>query len=337
MKRGSGLPSLVMRGLGRIYAGEKNRGAAIITGAMVAANLNVIILPLIAPANSNGPSGVAANVAVWRSHCWGARLFPSFPMPVSRRTRDISGRIKEDPNPPGHRYGAIGKAADFWARAALGDTFEQWRKAGGDKKQPWRGGKVYYTPLIHAPDNRRIADDPIKIGNSTEERFGFLDDIDVDDAKLILAVHGHQIDEAKRIAGNICINRAQALFEDRRAHVQKSQNRLSINCRRIVQQERSPGLSPFGWSLRRRDVGSFGLFSWFVGRLRQKQVGNILQSSGKPLFRSPVLLEGGLYHFHSLQVQVIETKRGSAKMGSNQRLFASNSIMESRDLGSTFH
>jgi hypothetical protein len=66
-------------------------------------------------------------------------------------------------------------------------------------------------------------------------------------------------------------------------------------------------------------------------------VGNIFQSSGKPLFRSPVLLEGGLYHFHSLQVQVIETKRGSAKMGSNQRLFASNSIMESRDLGSTFH
>ena len=44
-----------------------------------------------------------------------------------------------------------------------------------------------------------------------------LDDIDVYDAKLIQAIHRHQIDEAKRIAGNICINRAQALFEDSRA------------------------------------------------------------------------------------------------------------------------
>ena len=147
----------------------------------------------------------------------------------------ISGALKEDSQPSRHCYGAIGKAADLWARAALGDTFEQWRKTRGDKKQPWLSGKVNYTPLIHAPDNRRIADDPIKIGNSTEERVVFLDDIDVDNAKLILVIYGHQIDEAERIAGNVCINRAQALFEDSRAPVQKSQNQLSADSWRIVQ------------------------------------------------------------------------------------------------------
>jgi hypothetical protein len=189
-----------------------------------------------------------------------------FPAECCRR--NLSGVLKEDPNPPWHCHSAICKAVDFWARAALGDTFEQWRKTRGDKKQPWLGGKVYYTPLVHAPDNRRIADDPIKIGNSTEERFVFLGDIDVNNAKLILAIHGHQIDEAKQIAGNVCINRAQALFEDSRAPVQKSQNQLATNSRRIVQQKRSPGLSPFGWSLRRPNVGSFRFFSWSVGRLR---------------------------------------------------------------------
>jgi len=224
--------------------------------------------------------------------------------------------LKEDPNPSRHGYGAVCKAADFWAGAALGDTFKQWRKTRGDKKQPWWGGKVYHTPLIHAPDNRRIAGDPIKICNSTEERFVFLVDIDVYDAKLILAIHGHQIDGAKRIAGYGFINRAQAFFEDSRAPVQKSQNQLSTDSRSIVQQKGSPGLTAFGWSLSRRNVGSFRFFSWSVARLRQKHVRNIFQSSSEPLFGSPVLLEGGLCHFLSLQVQVIETRRSSAKIGS---------------------
>ena len=62
----AGFLSLVVPGLGQIYAREKNRGAAILVGAIIVANLNVIILPLIALANLNGPSGVAANIAVWR-------------------------------------------------------------------------------------------------------------------------------------------------------------------------------------------------------------------------------------------------------------------------------
>ena len=99
--------------------------------------------------------------------------------------------LKEDPDPTKHCDGAICRAADFWARAALGDTSEQWRKTRGDKKQPWLGGKVYYTPLIHAPDNRRIADYPIEIRDSTEEQFVFLNDVGAQDAKLILVIHGH--------------------------------------------------------------------------------------------------------------------------------------------------
>jgi hypothetical protein len=149
--------------------------------------------------------------------------------------------LKKDANPPRHGYSAIGEAADSWARAALDGTFEQWRKTGGDKKQPRLGGKIYYPPLIHAPYNRRIADHPIKICNSPEDRFVFLDDIDIYDAKLILAINGHQIDGAERIAGNVDIDRAQALLEHSRAAIQKSQNLLSTDSRRIVQQKRSLG------------------------------------------------------------------------------------------------
>ncbi len=238
---------------------------------------------------------------------------------AERCRRKSSGMLKEDTNPPRHGYGAVCEATDCWACAALGDAFEQWRKTRGDKKQPWLGGKVDYTPLIHAPDNRRIADDPIKICNSTEERFVLQVNIDVYDAKLILAIHSHQIDGAKRIAGYGFINRVQAFFEDSRASVQKSQNQLSTDSGRIVQQKGRPGLSPFGWSLGSRNVGSFRFFGRSVARLRYKQMGNILQSSREPFFGSPVLFEeGGLCHFLSLQVQVIETMRSRAKISSNQ-------------------
>jgi len=47
----AGLLSLVIPGLGQIYAGEGYKGAAIIFAAVVIANLNVIILPLIAVVN----------------------------------------------------------------------------------------------------------------------------------------------------------------------------------------------------------------------------------------------------------------------------------------------
>ncbi len=62
----AGLLSLVVPGLGQIYAKEKNRGAAILVGAIIVANLNITILPLIALANPNGPSGVAPSIAAWR-------------------------------------------------------------------------------------------------------------------------------------------------------------------------------------------------------------------------------------------------------------------------------
>ncbi len=196
----------------------------------------------------------------------------------------------------------------------MGNTFEQRRKTRGDKKKPWLGGKVNCMPLIHAPDNWGIAYDPINMSHPLEERFVFLDDLSVDDAKLILAIHCYQIDGTKRIAGDVCINRAQALFKDSRTPVQKGQNQLSINRRRSVQQKWGSWRSRFGRSLGSHSIRGFRFFSRPVRRLRQKQVGNVLQSSSKPLFRTAVLLKGGLCNFLSLQVQVIETKRSSAKI-----------------------
>ena len=55
--------SLVVPGLGQIYAGESSRGAAAIVGAVVVANLNILILPLISMANPSFP--VETSRAVW--------------------------------------------------------------------------------------------------------------------------------------------------------------------------------------------------------------------------------------------------------------------------------
>jgi TM2 domain-containing membrane protein YozV len=60
----AGLLSLVVPGLGQIYAGKGYRGAAIIFAAVVIANLNVIVLPLIAVANPVIPPQDAS--AAWR-------------------------------------------------------------------------------------------------------------------------------------------------------------------------------------------------------------------------------------------------------------------------------
>jgi TM2 domain-containing membrane protein YozV len=62
----AGILSLFVPGLGQIYGGHGNKGAAIIVGAVVVANLNVIILPLIAIANPNGPVGTTSSIAAWR-------------------------------------------------------------------------------------------------------------------------------------------------------------------------------------------------------------------------------------------------------------------------------
>ena len=55
--------SLVIPGLGQIYADGSNRGAAIIVGAVVVANLNILILPLISMANPTLP--LEPSRAVW--------------------------------------------------------------------------------------------------------------------------------------------------------------------------------------------------------------------------------------------------------------------------------
>ena len=60
------LLSLLIPGLGQIYGGEGKKGAAIIFAAIVIANLNIIILPLIAIANPNLPVHANDVNAVWK-------------------------------------------------------------------------------------------------------------------------------------------------------------------------------------------------------------------------------------------------------------------------------
>ncbi len=58
--------SLIIPGLGQIYCGESNRGALIIVGAVVVANLNILTLPLISLANPVlPPQGARAPWAYW--------------------------------------------------------------------------------------------------------------------------------------------------------------------------------------------------------------------------------------------------------------------------------
>ena len=55
--------SLIIPGMGQIYYRESNRGAAIIVGAVVVANLNILILPLISIANPTFP--LQPSRAIW--------------------------------------------------------------------------------------------------------------------------------------------------------------------------------------------------------------------------------------------------------------------------------
>ena len=61
----AGILSLLVPGLGQIYAGESNKGAAIIAAAIVIGNLNIIILPLISMANLVIPKGDPDLSALW--------------------------------------------------------------------------------------------------------------------------------------------------------------------------------------------------------------------------------------------------------------------------------
>jgi len=47
----AGLLSLLIPGLGQIYCGEGNKGAAILAAAIVIGNLNLIFLPIFVTAN----------------------------------------------------------------------------------------------------------------------------------------------------------------------------------------------------------------------------------------------------------------------------------------------
>ena len=61
----AGLFSLLVPGLGQIYAGESNKGAAVIAAAVIIGNLNIIILLLISMANPVIPSGAPDARTIW--------------------------------------------------------------------------------------------------------------------------------------------------------------------------------------------------------------------------------------------------------------------------------
>ena len=61
----AGVLSLLVPGLGQIYAGKGDKGSAIIAAAIVIGNLNIIILPLIAMANPTIPVGAPTPITLW--------------------------------------------------------------------------------------------------------------------------------------------------------------------------------------------------------------------------------------------------------------------------------
>ena len=58
--------SLIIPGSGQIYGGEGNKGAIIIFAAIVIANLNIMILPLIALANPSLPIHATGSSEIWK-------------------------------------------------------------------------------------------------------------------------------------------------------------------------------------------------------------------------------------------------------------------------------
>lgn len=61
----AGILSFIVPGLGQIYGGEKNKGAIILFGAIVIADLNIIILPLISIANPIVPPPAGDIRGIW--------------------------------------------------------------------------------------------------------------------------------------------------------------------------------------------------------------------------------------------------------------------------------
>jgi hypothetical protein len=61
----AGLLSILVPGLGQIYAGEGNKGAVILATAIIIGNLNVILLPLISMANPVALTGLPETRTLW--------------------------------------------------------------------------------------------------------------------------------------------------------------------------------------------------------------------------------------------------------------------------------
>jgi len=61
----AGILSLLVPGLGQIYGGKSNKGAAILAVAIGIGNLNIIILPLISIANPDGPKAAPDSRKLW--------------------------------------------------------------------------------------------------------------------------------------------------------------------------------------------------------------------------------------------------------------------------------
>jgi len=60
-----GILSMIAPGLGQIYRGDCYRGALILAAAIIIANLNIIILPLISMANPITPPATSDERALW--------------------------------------------------------------------------------------------------------------------------------------------------------------------------------------------------------------------------------------------------------------------------------
>jgi TM2 domain-containing membrane protein YozV len=61
----AGVLSLFVPGLGQIYAGHSTKGGAILIGAIIIANLNILILPLMSLANPHLPILTPDSRSVW--------------------------------------------------------------------------------------------------------------------------------------------------------------------------------------------------------------------------------------------------------------------------------
>ena len=61
----AGILSLLVPGLGQMYGGEGNKGAAVLAAAIVIGNLDIIVLPLIAMANPPGAADARMLWAYW--------------------------------------------------------------------------------------------------------------------------------------------------------------------------------------------------------------------------------------------------------------------------------